>query len=70
MSKKNWIIGKEGWPIDPTANKDCLICRGSGILCTYPPPSGMFEVQAECYGCISDRDEESIRATSYLQNKK
>lgn len=65
---KDWIT-VDGWPRDPTADPNCPICEGTGVLICYPPPSGMQDVEAECYRCIKDRCEFSIRATEYLERR-
>lgn len=65
--RKDWVTAEDGWPKDPTApDPNCKECKGRGIVIAYPPPSGMYEVVAECFGCIKGRDQESRDAVAYL----
>jgi hypothetical protein len=67
MSRRDWTRDNYGRNIDPTAKPDCTVCHGRGVLITYPPPSGWRPVEAECYGCIENRDDESKLATEYIE---
>lgn len=56
MSRKDWVFAGYSCWIDPTADKNCPVCNGRGIL----RHSTGFKF--ECFNCIEDLSKESILA--------
>lgn len=58
MGRKDWKYDSSRWYFDPTADKNCPICKGRGVLVVYSPA----DVEVECFNCIKDCSKEAILA--------